>query len=69
TSAFDPNGNAPFAANQFLCINDTKFKHFKSSDPNDFVTGSCATGFCQTRKPRIKNPCVGKANAQRIDGF
>lgn len=35
----------------------------------DFVMGQCPKGFCVTRSPPIKNPCVGRANAIRIDGF
>jgi hypothetical protein len=68
-TAFDPNGNAPFAANQFQCIDNTRFKHFLSSDPNDFVVNSCPPGLCQTRKPRFKNPCIGAEKAAQIDGF
>ncbi|KAJ3094347.1 hypothetical protein HDU97_008188, partial [Phlyctochytrium planicorne] len=66
--AFDPNGaNVPFNANDFQCIDDTNFKQFQND--GSFTKGACPPGFCQTRKPRKKNPCVGAANAQRIDGF
>ncbi|KAJ3308801.1 hypothetical protein HDV04_000788 [Boothiomyces sp. JEL0838] len=51
--------------NSFECIDDTKFKMFTSA--TTFVEGSCPPGFCATRNPPTKNPCVGKANAARID--
>jgi hypothetical protein len=52
-------------AGDFICIDDTQFKHFVSSDK--FVVESCPPGFCATRNPPNKNPCIGKANADRID--
>jgi hypothetical protein len=52
-------------AGDFVCIDDTQFKHFVSSDK--FVVESCPPGFCATRNPPNKNPCIGKANADRID--
>ena len=54
-------------ANTFECIDDTQFKLFTSN--SDFIVQSCPKGQCFTRKPPNKNPCVGKANAQRIDGI
>jgi len=53
-------------ANEFICVDDTNFKMFTSDV--DFVMGQCPKGFCATRSPPIKNPCVGRANAIRIDG-
>ena len=60
-----PQGTNTRKANEFECIDDTKFKMFTSS--TDFVVLSCAAGQCATRNPPNKNPCVGKENAQRID--
>ncbi|KAI8914532.1 hypothetical protein EDD86DRAFT_182197, partial [Gorgonomyces haynaldii] len=51
----------------FQCIDDTKFKQFISTNPQDFVIGSCPPGFCATRTPPIKNPCIGKERAAQID--
>jgi hypothetical protein len=56
-------GGAP---NTFECIDDTKFKLFTGNGA--FSIGSCPVGFCATRTPPFKNPCVGRANADRIDG-
>jgi hypothetical protein len=63
------NNNSPqvFGANTFQCIDDTQFMHFTDNNGN-FIMGSCPKGFCATRTPPIKNPCVGKENAARIDG-
>ncbi|KAH6572123.1 hypothetical protein BASA50_001113 [Batrachochytrium salamandrivorans] len=52
-------------AGEFVCIDDTKFMQFTSATA--FVVQSCPPGFCFTRTPPTKNPCVGKENAQRID--
>jgi hypothetical protein len=52
-------------ANEFICVDDTNFKMFTSEV--DFVMGQCPKGFCFTRSPPIRNPCVGRANAIRID--
>ncbi len=62
------NANAATAnkAGDFVCIDDTTFKHFTSA--TQFVEENCPPGFCFTRSPPFKNPCVGKANARRIDG-
>jgi hypothetical protein len=54
------------APNTFECIDDTRFRLFTGNGA--FTIGSCPPGFCFTRTPPLKNPCVGKANAQRIDG-
>ncbi len=51
--------------NTFECIDDTRFKHFINEV--DFVTGSCPDGFCFTRVPANKNPCIGKKLAQELD--
>lgn len=53
--------------NSFKCIDDTKFKQFIDSSGN-FVVNSCPPGFCFTRNPPIKNPCIGKERALKIDG-
>jgi hypothetical protein len=58
--------NAGGAPNTFQCIDDTRFRMFTGNGQS--VEGSCPPGFCFTRTPPIKNPCVGRANAQRIDG-
>lgn len=53
-------------ANDFVCIDNTKFKHFV--DPTTFFVKSCAVpGMCFTRKPPAKNPCIGKERALEID--
>ena len=44
-------------AGEFVCIDDTKFKQFTSA--TEFTINSCPPGFCFTRSPPIKNPCVG----------
>jgi hypothetical protein len=54
------------AANTFECIDDTRFRLFSGN--GQFTIGSCPPGFCATRTPPNKNPCVGRANADRIDG-
>lgn len=60
--------NTGFSANDFVCIDDTSFKHFIS--PTDFVIKRCAVpGSCFTRKPPKGNPCIGKELAQQIDGI
>ncbi|KAI8900162.1 hypothetical protein BC833DRAFT_523817, partial [Globomyces pollinis-pini] len=60
-----PANGAGFKANDFQCIDDTKFRHFITV--TDSVEGSCPPGMCATRSPPSKNPCVGKENAARID--
>ena len=45
---------------------DTTFHQFTSA--TNFVVNKCAPGFCATRNPPKKNPCIGKANAERVDG-
>ncbi|EGF81150.1 hypothetical protein BATDEDRAFT_87822 [Batrachochytrium dendrobatidis JAM81] len=67
TASPDPSAGSAHKAGEFVCIDDTKFMQFTS--PTAFVVMSCPPGFCFTRKPPIKNPCIGKANAQRIDGI
>ncbi|KAJ3358864.1 hypothetical protein HDU91_005100, partial [Kappamyces sp. JEL0680] len=64
-TAVDPPPTG-FQANDFQCIDDTKFRHFSS--PTAFTIGSCPPGFCATRNPPKKNPCIGKARATEIDG-
>jgi hypothetical protein len=59
----DPSGTNK--SGDFVCIDDTQFKHFVSADK--FVVESCPPGFCATRNPPSKNPCIGQANADRID--
>ncbi|KAJ3097370.1 hypothetical protein HDU97_004909 [Phlyctochytrium planicorne] len=66
-TAFDPNGDLKPGLGDTQCIDDTTFRTFKAD--GSFTLSSCAKGFCQTRKPRRKNPCIGAANAARIDGF
>ncbi|KAJ2997121.1 hypothetical protein HDV02_005862 [Globomyces sp. JEL0801] len=51
--------------NSFECIDDTKFKQFVG---NSFVINSCPPGFCFTRNPPNKNPCIGRERALAIDG-
>ena len=53
-------------ANDFVCIDDTKFKHFVDSK-NFFVKDCAVPGMCFTRKPPNKNPCIGKERALEID--
>ena len=55
-----------FQAGDFQCIDDTKFKQFTSA--TSFVVNSCPPGFCVTRSPPKKNPCIGKEKALQIDG-
>ncbi|KAJ3303985.1 hypothetical protein HDV03_003223 [Kappamyces sp. JEL0829] len=50
----------------FECIDDTKFKQFTSA--TSFIVQSCPPGFCATRNPPFKNPCIGKQRAAEIDG-
>lgn len=64
-NAVQPVTVAVNKANDFVCVDTTTFKHFTS--PSDFVLGQCPAGLCFTRVPPAKNPCVGQANAQRID--
>lgn len=54
------------AIGDFECIDDTQFKHFTSDTA--FVIQSCPRGFCFTRNPKLKNPCIGKDRALQIDG-
>ncbi|KAJ3275797.1 hypothetical protein HDV01_007264 [Terramyces sp. JEL0728] len=58
--------NTVHVPNSFECIDDTSFKLFTSA--TTFVINKCPPGFCATRNPPTKNPCIGKANAARIDG-
>jgi hypothetical protein len=37
------------------------------TSPTTFVVNACAPGFCATRTPPTKNPCIGRANAERVD--
>jgi hypothetical protein len=53
-------------ANTFHCIDDTRFQQCIGGD--QFVVNSCPPGFCATRHPASKNPCVGAARALEIDG-
>ncbi len=55
-----------FQANDHVCIDDTKFMHFVS--PVKFFVKSCPPGFCFTRSPPSKNPCIGKEATIKIDG-
>ena len=55
-----------FQAGDFECIDSTKFKLFTSST-GSFVVNSCPPGFCFTRSPPKKNPCIGKDRALVID--
>lgn len=55
-----------FQAGDFECIDSTKFKLFTSST-GSFVVNSCPPGFCFTRSPPKKNPCIGKDRALAID--
>lgn len=54
-----------FKANEFECIDDTKFKHFV--DSTNFFVKECPKGLCFTRNPPFKNPCIGKERALEID--
>jgi hypothetical protein len=54
------------AANTFHCIDDTSFQLCTGND--NFVVNSCPKGFCATRHPAHKNPCIGAARARQIDG-
>ncbi|KAL2917100.1 hypothetical protein HK105_203164 [Polyrhizophydium stewartii] len=67
-SSSDETGSTAvtFKAGDFQCIDDTRFKHFTSETA--FVEGRCPAGLCFTRSPPLKNPCIGKEAAQRIDG-
>ena len=57
-----------FKANDFECIDDTRFRHY-TNNQGDFVIQSCAVaGLCATRTPPSKNPCIGKERAAEIDG-
>jgi hypothetical protein len=53
-------------ANSFHCIDDTNFQLCIGGD--QFVVNACPKGFCATRHPSTKNPCVGAARALEIDG-
>lgn len=53
-------------ANTFQCIDDTNFQHCTGN--SNFVVNACPRGFCATRTPSNKNPCVGRAEARRVDG-
>jgi hypothetical protein len=53
-------------ANTFHCINDTSFELCTGN--GTFVVNSCPPGFCATRHPANKNPCIGAARATQIDG-
>lgn len=65
--AVDPQpAGTGVVAGDFECIDDTSFKHFSSETA--FTVDKCPAGLCFTRNPKKKNPCIGKANAQRIDG-
>lgn len=55
-----------FKANDFVCIDDTKFKHFVDSE-NFFVKSCSSPGLCFTRVPPNKNPCIGEQRAREID--
>lgn len=60
------NPLSTFAPNDFVCIDDTRFRQFITS--TDFVVKSCAVpGSCFTRVPPNKNPCIGRERAQEID--
>ncbi|KAL2917163.1 hypothetical protein HK105_203227 [Polyrhizophydium stewartii] len=65
----DGTGSAAvaFKAGDLQCIDDTRFKHFTSETA--FVEGRCPAGLCFTRSPPLKNSCIGKEAAQRIDGM
>jgi hypothetical protein len=54
------------AANTFHCIDGTTFQ--QCTGGANFVLGSCPPGFCATRNPADKNPCIGAARAAQIDG-
>lgn len=54
------------AANTFHCIDDTSFQLCTGND--NYVVNSCPKGYCATRHPASKNPCVGAARARQIDG-
>jgi hypothetical protein len=62
----DPIITSASALNTFQCIDDTQFKQFVDAQ-GGFVVGSCPAGFCFTRNPPSKNPCVGRENALRLD--
>jgi hypothetical protein len=53
-------------ANNFICIDDTRFQHCVG-DSRIFVN-SCPVGLCATRSPANQNPCVGRALAAQLDG-
>ena len=53
-------------ANTFHCIDDTSFELCTGGDR--FVVESCPKGFCATRHPANKNPCIGAERAKEIDG-
>ena len=52
--------------NTFQCIDNTEFKHFINEN-GDFVTNKCPEGFCFTRVPPNKNPCIGEELARQLD--
>ena len=54
-----------FKANDNECIDDTRFRKYTSA--TEFVIQSCPPGMCFTRNPPVKNTCVGRENAIRID--
>jgi hypothetical protein len=62
-----PHATTKFKANDFACLDDTRFMHFV--DPVNFFVKSCPSGLCFTRKPPAKNPCIGKDRAIEIDGL
>ncbi|KAI9005866.1 hypothetical protein BC832DRAFT_523736, partial [Gaertneriomyces semiglobifer] len=61
-----PAPPGPRAGGDHICIDDTRFQKFTSE--TDFVVQSCPPGFCFTRDPPLKNPCIGKDRALEIDG-
>lgn len=55
-----------FKANEFECIDDTRFRHYVDSQ-NFFIKSCSAPGLCFTRTPPSRNPCIGKTRAEEID--
>jgi hypothetical protein len=53
-------------ANTFHCEDDTSFQLCTGN--GNFIVNSCPKGFCATRHPAEKNPCIGAARAAQIDG-
>jgi len=53
-------------ANTFHCTDDTSFQLCTGND--NYVVNACPKGFCATRHPASRNPCIGAARARQVDG-